>query len=528
MILDVSNPLFPWLAGSYGSGHDGWNVDVQGENAYVTLPTLKVLDVDPPWDVTEVSSPGGNGPTFLESSYVYQCKSSGSREFRILDVSDPFAPGVVGSFPLDCTGDSPVSVSNGYAYLYAEWLDPHYALYVFDVSDPTAPVPVGTYPQKGWGGQVTTDGDYVYLADGITGKLLIYRIVSADLAVTKTDSQDPIPPGGNLSYTLTVSNSGWTEATDVVLTDTLPDDVSFLSSVPGAPTCTETAGVVTCNLGSLAFEASSEVIVHTRVSTSASGTLSNTATAFATQLDWSPANNSAAELTTVGPPICDLAVRKIDSADPVDPGDPFTYTVSVGNYGPSLAGSVTLTDPLPEDVVFVSVDPGAPTCTESGGTVTCNLGPLDARSAKDVTIDVVTNADFMGSVTNIASVTGPDLDPVQSNNEAIEATQSMVVFADGFESGDVSAWSDSTVCPGCPVADFSFFTNGLTVDFLNQSSGDPPLSYHWDFGDGTQPPNRFDENPVHTYSTPGIYNVTLTVSNSMGTDSIMKPVTVSQ
>jgi len=66
----------------------------------------------------------------------------------------------------------------------------------------------------------------------------------------------------------------------------------------------------------------------------------------------------------------------------------------------------------------------------------------------------------------------------------------------------------------------------LSVDFNNQSTGEQPLSYLWDFGDGTIPPNRTETNPIHTYTNPVAYNVTLTVTNATGSDSVVKQVVV--
>lgn len=99
-----------------------------------------------------------------------------------------------------------------------------------------------------------------------------------------------------------------------------------------------------------------------------------------------------------------------------------------------------------------------------------------------------------------------------------------VIFTDGFESGDTSAWSDQDPCPGCPIADFTFITTGLTAHFNNQSTGDQPLSYLWEFGDGNL---SNDISPTHVYSTSDTYSVKLTATNTVGTDSVAKNVTVS-
>ena len=73
-----------------------------------------------------------------------------------------------------------------------------------------------------------------------------------------------------------------------------------------------------------------------------------------------------------------------------------------------------------------------------------------------------------------------------------------------------------------PVADFTAnVTTGaspLAVAFMDNSTN-TPTSWYWDFGDGA---NSTDQNPVHTYSEPGNYSVGLQVTNSDGSDSVLK------
>ncbi len=56
---------------------------------------------------------------------------------------------------------------------------------------------------------------------------------------------------------------------------------------------------------------------------------------------------------------------------------------------------------------------------------------------------------------------------------------------------------------------------GQTAVFTNTSTGSGPLSYAWDFGDGS--PVVTDTHPVHLYAAPGVYTVTLTVTNAWET-----------
>lgn len=63
-----------------------------------------------------------------------------------------------------------------------------------------------------------------------------------------------------------------------------------------------------------------------------------------------------------------------------------------------------------------------------------------------------------------------------------------------------------------------------TVEFTNQSTGSEPITYTWDFGDGS--PVSTDTNPTHVYTQQGIYQVTLTATNAAGTDTYTAPVFV--
>ncbi|KAA9340907.1 GEVED domain-containing protein [Adhaeribacter soli] len=74
-----------------------------------------------------------------------------------------------------------------------------------------------------------------------------------------------------------------------------------------------------------------------------------------------------------------------------------------------------------------------------------------------------------------------------------------------------------------PVARFSAsdsLTCSGTVRFTDQSQNGP-TSWNWNFDDGN---TSTQQNPVHTYASPGVYNVTLLVSNSNGNSTKVRPV----
>ena len=241
---------------------------------------------------------------------------------------------------------------------------------------------------------------------------------SADLAITKTDSPDPVTAGNNLTYLLTVTNSGPAQATGVVVTDTIPAGVSFVSATPSQGSCGP-PNPITCNLGTINNGANATVTIV--VTPTAAGPLSNTATVSGSQSDPNTSNNTDTEGTTVNPApqTANLSLVKTDSPDPVTAGNPLTYVLTVTNGGPSQATGVTVTDTLPAGVTLNSATPSQGSCSGTS-TVTCNLGTINNGANATVTIVVTPTA--AGPLSNTAVVSGGQTDPDTSNNTDTEGT----------------------------------------------------------------------------------------------------------
>lgn len=126
--------------------------------------------------------------------------------------------------------------------------------------------------------------------------LSITVFTPADLSITKSASPDPVVAGNALTYTLTVTNNGPGDATGVIVTDTLPPEVSLVSATPSQGSC---AGVV-CDLGNLNNGASAAITIVSTVDPSTpAGTITNSASVTANEPDPNTADNTASTATSV-------------------------------------------------------------------------------------------------------------------------------------------------------------------------------------------------------------------------------------
>jgi uncharacterized repeat protein (TIGR01451 family) len=124
----------------------------------------------------------------------------------------------------------------------------------------------------------------------------------------------------------------------------------------------------------------------------------------------------------------DLGVEMAAAPDPVKRGSTLTYTVKVANVGPDSAGSVVVTQGLPDGVTFstatarldspVASPEGA--CSSTGSTVRCELGTVTAGSSWTITVTATVTVS-KGSLSSTAVATTPTWD-LDSGNDAASST----------------------------------------------------------------------------------------------------------
>jgi uncharacterized repeat protein (TIGR01451 family) len=214
-------------------------------------------------------------------------------------------------------------------------------------------------------------------------------------------------------------NQGPDDATGVVVTDTLPVELTYVSDNAGGAYDGAT-GIWT--IGDLAVGAT--VSMQFVATVDAAGTFVNEAEVTAANEedsdsvpgdgegdDWDDAIVTA----SVDPVIIDLELVKDVDPALVEVGAQTTFSISVVNQGPDDATGVVVTDTLPDGLTYVSDNAGG---AYDGATGIWTIGDLAVGAS--VAMDFVVTVDDTGIFTNVAEVTAAnetDIDSVPGDGE---------------------------------------------------------------------------------------------------------------
>src|SRR5437667_448058 len=228
--------------------------------------------------------------------------------------------------------------------------------------------------------------------------------------------------GATGTYTLVVTNVGTTATTGLItVTDPLPAGLSLVSGLGAWWSFTAAGGTVTAtHNGPIAVGDSLVFDLTVNVGPAAVPSTTNTAT-VSTPGEPYAANDTATDPTTVGG-APDLAMAERHTAAFVD-GANGTYTLVVTKVGTiATTDAITVSDPLPPGLSFVSGAGGGWSFSEAGGTVTAtHNGPIAAGDSLVFDFNVNAAPAAVPSVTNTANVATPG-DPYPGNDNASDTT----------------------------------------------------------------------------------------------------------
>jgi uncharacterized repeat protein (TIGR01451 family) len=247
-------------------------------------------------------------------------------------------------------------------------------------------------------------------------------------ALSATAPITAVAAGDDYYYAITVTNAGPDASSGPTVLLTLPAGVVFKDP---ATVCSASGIVVTCPLGGIAAGGSFTRIV--QVTAPAEGPLvaSVTVDANAADTDTNTADNTAS-LSTGVIPVHDLSVTVTASPDPVAAGGLLTYTIVVGNAGPSDAGELVAVDTIPVGTAFVSVTSANAVLCGVGGTgfgpndYGCRWSSLAVGATLTATLVVAVTASPPGLLQDSARVLQAawiaELDPNSANDTATVST----------------------------------------------------------------------------------------------------------
>nr|MBF6619705.1 DUF11 domain-containing protein [Patulibacter sp.] len=238
-------------------------------------------------------------------------------------------------------------------------------------------------------------------------------LAASDVGVVKSAPAN-VKPDQELTYRLTTTNHGPSDATGVTVVDQLPPGVEFRSADAG---CAIVARTVTCAIGDLATgDAVTHEIVVFVPNELGGQTLTNIASITAGEVDLNPDNDSSQVETTIGD-VADLSIAKIAGAAVA--GGKATWVLTVTNHGPTAAQAVVVRDDLPVGTAFHAAQPSIGSCRGNARTIFCELGTIAPGGSAQIVVvaDVAGNAGQQ-TLRNLATVASPTPDPDQGNNVA--------------------------------------------------------------------------------------------------------------
>ncbi len=346
---------------------------------------------------------------------------------------------------------------------------------------------------------------------------------SANLRILKSDGLSQVTAGDGIThhYAITVTNSGPSLASSVIVTDTWP--VGFtrgvVSKSQGACNTTNPTNF-TCALGAILVGSRATITAtYTVPPTTPLGTSTNNVQTKSTTTDPVGGNNTASDQTTVGT-LADMSLSMSDTPDPVLSGSYLTYTLNTTNPGPSRAMGVTISDNLPPPLTFISSG-SSPACVVNSGIVTCSLGNLSPGENRQVVIRTLVSPSYSGTVTNAAQVTSSTSDLNLTNNHA--EVQTLVLVPD--EIPPTVSWvqpvqNDGLFYVGCQTVHLEVTaTDNVAVQRVVFAWWDPirvnyrdigtdyTAPYSWDFF--TDPIYLNDQNQIFAWAYDLIGNQSL-------------------
>jgi uncharacterized repeat protein (TIGR01451 family) len=248
----------------------------------------------------------------------------------------------------------------------------------------------------------------------------------SDLAVDKTGPAQAVA-GESITYAITVTNAGPSDALEIEVIDTLPPE---LSDVEWTCAASAESSCPASGIGQPDFAATVrvggqlEITVTGRIDPSFLGTITNRVDLVpeVDSTDPTPADLQDTVLTDVIAR-ADIVATKTTLTTPVVAGEPVEYRLTATNNGPSDAPVVVLSDPLPSSLRNASWScsgSNGASCPATGAGSPDLIAQLPVGGAVVVRVEADLAPEATGTLTNVvtALAQAPVVDPDPLNAEA--------------------------------------------------------------------------------------------------------------
>lgn len=310
---------------------------------------------------------------------------------------------------------------------------------------------------------------------------------AADLEVSLLSSQSRAVVDDDFEYTIILKNAGPSDASSVLLSDTLPVGTQFVSASSDqdvAPAYSD--GVVSLPLSTFTAGSTATLTIEIVPQSAPGSTLTDSATVTNLVADPNPANNSATLVTPVIG-VSDLVITATPQQSQAYVGQTIQYILNVSNQGPFQEPDAVVSFAITSAASFVSASsPAGSGATTNQGIVNVDVGPIASGNSVPLSVVVTPLAGAAGQFTTTFSVQGQNDDPALSNNTASPVVQvtpaaDLLVTISSSPSGpsDRSPWTYTETVTNLGLSDAtgvvlsSLSPLGATLTSATASQGSP-------------------------------------------------------
>ena len=232
----------------------------------------------------------------------------------------------------------------------------------------------------------------------VGNKTAVRNITVPEIITVKEVNSSDIHIGDEITYTITVSNFGKINATNVVIRDILPEGLKFINASNGG-VYDPVTGIITWILN---ITANSTVDLTVDVCVNKSGNITNTVNV----------GNKTSNCTIESGDIVDLEIHIVADKSEIYVGDNVVYTVTVINNGPSDAINTIANILIPNALSIFSYNATKGTFDITSGN--WSIGNL--TNGEKVVLTFVAKALNEGNSTVYVNVTSETFEVIMENN----------------------------------------------------------------------------------------------------------------